>query len=257
MGVVALQSWATLVRKEPMELPGRLAVCNGMPRSASTWSFNVVTELFRAEFGRVVGAYDEDIGHFLARVPGHAPCAVVKCHTLDPLGRWLTRTGRVPVIYTRRDPADAVASAMKMWSLDFEVAFATVKPSLDLSLFHAQTRRTLMLEYEDIVADPLDSVAQVASYLGVDASNALLGRVADLTGMERMREKADRLTAVDERGTLLHPGHIQDGGIGYGREVLTPAQLTRVDRAWLGSRPTTRGADRQLIAGAGKVALAK
>jgi hypothetical protein len=103
-----------------------LVICDGMPRSGSTWSFNVVLHLLcRAEPGCVLhSGYEESLPRFLEWTPPSATGAVLKCHDLDPLARALVQMGAALVIYTWREPADAVASCMRMFGQHFDAALA-------------------------------------------------------------------------------------------------------------------------------------
>lgn len=229
-------------RRVSTNLDHQLLICNGMPRSASTWSFNAAVALIRGTIGTdvVAAGYDEDLGGFLSSLGAEVEYAVVKSHTLDDLGRSLSEAGKARVVYTRRDPADAIASAMAMWGWDFETAFESIKWSLALGSFHARTGNALMVDYEEIVGDTLRATERLARYLGMFTDPDLIRTVAEATSIDRMREKADELTSDPRRletagsmqhdpETLLHPGHIRDGGAGYGRERLTEEQQTRVD----------------------------
>ena len=222
-----------------------LIFCNGMPRSASTWSFNVAMELLRrtrpAE--RIHGGYepDENVAKFLATAPADAVHIILKCHSLDAIGLALTRAGAAKVIYTWRDPADAIVSFQTMFSADFEEAFASIASSLELMRFHRRHGNALILEYEEITGKPVESVGRLAAYLGLEACAELIAEIAAQSSIERMRDKAEQLAAVIERDrlvqhhqtvydkeTLLHVNHIRDGSSGYGRARLTAEQWDRI-----------------------------
>ncbi len=211
-----------------------------MPRSASTWSFNVVIALLRRldPLAQVHSGYDESMVHFLESVPPEAAHAVVKCHQLDDRGRALAQTGEAKVIYTWRDPADAVASGMRMFSHDFGTALWCVVASLELYRLHRRSGVALMLDYDGIVADSLAMVQRIAAFLDLDEGSDAVRMVMEETALARMREKADslpdeaQLIALcgfpHDPETLLHPNHIRDGSSGYGRELLSAAQLERI-----------------------------
>lgn len=217
-----------------------LVVCNGMPRSASTWSFNVALGLLKplAPAGGVYSAYDESMVRFLESVPPATAHALVKCHELDAHGRALAQTGTAKVIYTWRDPADAVASCMRMFSHDFGTALACVEASLDLYAFHQRCGTALILDYERIVVDPLAAVQRIAAFLELDERSDAIRAVTEETSLPRMKEKAEALPDEahlialcgfpHDPETLLHPHHIRDGGSGYGRKLLTADQLERI-----------------------------
>ncbi len=221
-----------------------LVLCNGMPRSASTWSFNVVMQLFRRlrPEEQVHGGFDENITHFIESTPLTASHVVLKCHTLDAVGRVLARTGAAQIVYTWRNPADAVASFMAMFDVAFEHALAVIRTSLRLLRFHQETGNVVVLEYGEIVADPAAAIQRIAEYLGLCAGPEQIGKIAEETSFERMREKVEQLNSgpqetrlvrveniVYDPNTLLNLDHIRDGSSGYGSKSLTQHQLTRID----------------------------
>ena len=99
-----------------------LLLCNGMPRSASTWSYNVAMALLRKD--GVYGGYDENLYRFLCGLPASCVHAVLKCHSLDAAGLALAQLQAAKVIYTWRDLADATASYITMFDVDFEHTIA-------------------------------------------------------------------------------------------------------------------------------------
>lgn len=225
-----------------------LIFCNGMPRSASTWSFNVAMDLLRGvrpgePIESVYGGYepDENVAKFLAMAPADAVHIILKCHSLDALGRALTRAGAAKVIYTWRDAADAIVSFQTMFGADFEAAFASIASSLELMRFHQQHGNALILEYEEITGKPIESVKLLASYLDLEPREELIEEIATQSSLDRMRDKSEQLSTIAEQDrlvrhqrtaydkeTLLHVHHIRDGSSGYGRAALTADQLRRI-----------------------------
>ncbi len=220
-----------------------LVLCNGMPRSASTWSYNVAVGLLRrSATGEVAGGYDENMHRFARAIAPSAAHVVLKCHSLDPTGLMLSQTGAAKVIYTWRDPADAVASFMTMFNVDFDHAFAVISASLDLCRRHSRGGKALILGYGEIVGEPLLSVAKVADHLGLELPEDAIAGTAEETSLPRMREKTAAIGSLDyghrlirhertlyDPDTLLNLDHIRNGGSGYGSEALTPAQLRQID----------------------------
>ncbi len=220
-----------------------LVLCNGMPRSASTWSFNVAIGLLRhrANAEQVHGGYDEDVGHFLGAIPGQSRHVVLKCHSLDSFGRALAQSGAAKVIYTWRNISDAIASFMRMFNVDFEHAFAVARDSLQLYDFHRSTGNVVVLHYDEIAAESLESVRRIDAYFGFHSSEEVLRSVCEQTSFTEMRAKVGILDNTENQQrliklerttydpeTLLNLNHIRDGGTGYGRELLSPTQLARI-----------------------------
>jgi Sulfotransferase family len=218
-------------------------VCNGMPRSASTWSFNVAVAILRAvDPGALLHTgYNEDPAAFLAQAPPGVRQIVLKCHSLPPLLGALADAGAAKLIYTFRDIADAAVSFMTMFGADFEHALAVMDGALDQLHAHGRGGRALIIDYADIVADPGMLVARIGKHLDVALTGAEIAAIAEEMSLARMRAKTpppenaghgDRLIRHENNlydpETLLNVGHIRDGRIGSGRERLDAAQLDRI-----------------------------
>lgn len=230
-----------------------LVLCNGMPRSASTWSYNVAMALLRHTAEEVHGGYDENLHRFLRTLPASCVHAVVKCHSLDGAGVGLAQVHAAKVIYTWRDLADATASYMIMFGTDFDRVLAIMSSSLDLYQRHRRNG-ALILGYDAIIQQPTELVAAVAAYLNVAASQDQIAEIAEANSLARMREKVKEIGSLDygerlirhERSsydpeTLLNVDHIRDGGAGYGASRLNQTQLRRIDELLRAKGPLGEG----------------
>ena len=220
-----------------------LVICNGMIRSASTWSYNVALQLMRAAAGAAVyGDYSEDTQAFLDAAPAGTRYRVLKCHMLDATARGLIAEGRVKVIYTCRDLADAAASFMRMFQYDFEHTLLALQGALDLYKLHRENGKALIVGYRGVTEQPLEAIGRIAGYLGIAAPPEVLSEIGKRTSLESSRARvedlksgvdADKLVRFDrfahDRETLLNLDHIRDGRSGYGRALLTEEQRSRID----------------------------
>ena len=78
-----------------------------MPRSASTWSYNVAAGLpGLAGPGEVVGAYDENLYPFLRGQPASAAHAAMDGHAHQAPGRGCTACGWEEGLYPTGVPAE-------------------------------------------------------------------------------------------------------------------------------------------------------
>lgn len=221
----------------------KIVLCNGMIRSASTWSYNVVLKIMRAAAGKsVYGDYNENIAQFLESCPPAAPYLVLKCHMLDSVGRGLIERAEARVVYTCRDLADAAVSFMNMFQFDFKHTHSALEGALELYRLHRDSGHALILGYREITSRPLESVTRIAEHLGVTAPKNVFERIAEETSVERARDRLEQLKAgvdadklvrfdrfVHDRETLLNIDHIRDGRSGYGRASLTEEQLGQID----------------------------
>ena len=219
-----------------------LVLCNGMPRSASTWSYNVAMALLRCTAVEVCGDYDENLHRFLCGLPASCVHAVLKCHSLDAAGLGLAQLQAAKVVYTWRDLADAIASFMTMFDADFEHTIALMSNSLDLYRRHRRNG-ALILSYAAITQQPTESVAAVASYLNVAVRQEQVAEIAEANSFGRTRQRVKEISVHDygeplvrhdrtsyDPDTLLHIDHIRDGSTGYGASRLTQAQLRRLEK---------------------------
>ena len=219
-----------------------IVICNGMPRSASTWSFNVAARLLReVDGGGVYGGYCEEFTRFLQDVPPGMH-GVVKCHSMESKALEMGARGAAKVIYTRRDLADALVSMMNMFGWDFEWSLSNLLRSLRFYRMHRDSGRALIIDYDQIMSSPAQVIESMAAYLGVKSTPRLVAEVAAETSFDRMRQIVRQIDQAPEDAglvrvmnsaydpqTLLHKHHIRDGRSGYGRLQLTPEQLRCVD----------------------------
>ncbi|MCV7330762.1 hypothetical protein [Mycobacterium cookii] len=207
--------------------------------------------LLRLTAEEVYGGYDENLHRFLCGLPAACAHAVVKCHSLDAAGLSLAQLHAAKVVYTWRDLADATASFMTMFDVDFEHTIALMSSSLDLYGRHRRNG-ALILSYAAITQQPAESVAAVACYLNVAVGQDQIAEIVDANSFDRVRERLkaigmldyeERLVRLDRTSytdtahdrsylydpdTLLHLDHIRDGSTGYGTTRLTRSQLRRL-----------------------------
>ncbi len=121
-----------------LEVQPRIVTCTGMPRSGSTWSYNVVRQLLESVDGKqnVTAQYREGAGGDEAIENALAASAhqVIKLHYPQQLTMNAIRNGGVWNIYTFRDPVTALASFREMFGGDI----ASAARRIDISLLAAE-----------------------------------------------------------------------------------------------------------------------
>ncbi len=211
--------------------------CAGMPRSASTWSFNVAMRLLRAHApdARIDSGFFENFAEWAAQKQERYDHLVAKCHAIDRSGASLLRLRAAKAIYTYRNPYDAVASAMNMFGLSFEESLDLIRESLRLYENELAPASTLSIAYEEILDRPLAVIGQIAEWLDLHPSSVQAAEIERETSIQTMREASAH---VGENGsetvrvgglvwdarTLLHPNHIRNGSSGYGFQEFSDAQ---------------------------------
>lgn len=223
-------------------------ICNGMPRSASTWSFRVVVELLERQCpGDLIHkGYRQNLVQFTKDAPAGVRHVVMKSHPLTPLGRNLLRVGAVKVIYTWRDLADAVVSGLETFArggATFEIFLDSFDEALEVLAFHRREGMALEVCYADVMADARGQVERIARHLWPQGVRSeIVDEVCAATSMGAAERMVAEITGVaDEQlqqglhsrfdpDTLFHKHHLNGGEQGKGRARLTLEQLEALER---------------------------
>jgi hypothetical protein len=214
-----------------------------MPRSASTWSYNVCLRLLAQDFAppSIHADFHESFAVTVSEIAADFRHLLLKSHTLDDLGRRMLWLGAVKAIYTYRDPLDAIPSYMRMFGTSFDVAFSAIRDSVELLRFHQGTGNSCIVSYPSVIRSPFEAIRKVNEYLGLSADEESLARIAHETGIATMKNVADRIALAPpeslvrvngftyDRRTLLHKDHIRDGASGYGRAMLSSEQQHMIE----------------------------
>ena len=230
---------------------------NGMPRSGSTWCYNIARELCtRNGVGNIIGYAGEgsDLDRVLQSPPGDAATPrLIKFHSPTKLALEMLESGRARAVYSQRDPRDVVVSLMDFNSASFDHIYAGLPGLLQQHAMWKQTANVQGLEYREIMEQPASCIRQVAEWLGLECSEALAGEIADACSAESTRKQIEKVDQAvnnqeaaeiqkvsDSRyydtGTLLHANHIRSGKIGRYRDRLNAKQVKKLDaflQEWL------------------------
>ncbi|MBS1829345.1 MAG: hypothetical protein JST93_28840 [Acidobacteria bacterium] len=223
-------------------------ICNGMPRSASTWSFRVVVELLQRQYpGEFIHkGYDPNLVQFTKSAPAAVRHVVMKSHPLTPLGRNLLRVGAVQVIYTWRDLADAMVSGLETFArggATFETFLGSFDEALEVLAFHRREGLALEVNYADVMADARTQVERIALHLWpkgvatgvIDEASAATSMDAAARAVEHVQAAADASLLETPYSrfhpeTLFHRHHLNGGEQGKGRARLSAEQLEALER---------------------------
>src|SRR5438128_908861 len=105
------------------EACGQYVFCAGMPRSGSTWQYQVVSHLLEQHRGGVRGGFlerPEDFERIAEQTAGRAPWLTLKTHNGHPPYAQALRDGRAVAVYSHRDPRDVTFSLMHKMRQPFE-----------------------------------------------------------------------------------------------------------------------------------------
>lgn len=220
-----------------------LLFCDGMPRSASTWTYNVAFALLKTAFpdAQIRRTHDENSQAALRTLGDGVDWAIVKCHALDDNARSLLRVGNARGIYTHRDLYDAIASFLVMFRFPFDHCLHAISESLGVYDFHCEAGDFLCLDYESIVNRPIAVIEAIAEFLNLSVPPSAIELVQEAHSLAAIKELSTRPTLLGEdrierssasrwdRETQWHVRHVRNGGIGYGRRYLLPQQIEQID----------------------------
>lgn len=135
-----------------------LVLIAGMPRSGSTFSFNIAKEALA-----LTGPVEHVADRTLLPYAGRGGTVIVKAHELDAQSIELVKAGAVKVICTYRTPEDAIASWMDTFGYDIEASIETILAWLEM--YRAIAPHALTISYDDIERSPREVAAAIARHL--------------------------------------------------------------------------------------------
>lgn len=220
-----------------------LLFCDGMPRSATTWIYNVTFALLKNALpaADIRRAHNEDSQAALKAFGDGADWRILKCHRLDENARSIFRSGNARAIYSHRDIYDAVASLLVMFRFPLDRCLTIMTESLDTYEFHCKTGNFLCIDYESIVERPIEAIHAVRGFLGLDLPDSAIAFINKTHALSAIKELSQKLkesgqdllvrTSVScyDPETQWHVRHVRNGGIGYGRRYLSPQQIERIE----------------------------
>lgn len=241
-----MEPGASVPRTSRAEAPvgdPEIVVCLGLPRSGSTWVYNVARELLGRRYpeGPIACGFSDDFSAPASTGPRAVRCFLIKAHNPTAHFRALLGSTSVRLLISIRDPRDAVASLMQGFRLPFHDAAGAVYSSAKALVSIARCRHDLLLRYEDGFPDQIRTVQRIAAALGCKEEAPVLGRIHDDLSRARVSQKlrelgrqgafrpAPAFTTWDPL-TQWHPDHLGDGRVGKFAQSLTTAQKRRLEQ---------------------------
>jgi hypothetical protein len=221
-------------------------ICGGMPRSCSTWQYQVACDLVERHLGGQRLGYVETGAELAGRLSAPAPEGwhVVKTHDSHESIAGLLAGGQALGLYSYRDLRDVAYSLVHKLCTPFEqvvLRSRLLHRCLATDAFWASQPGVLCQRYEDLMADPAGGVRAIAAHLGLAPDAAECAAVAERYSLDANKARAARLAqrlrgAGVELGThthalvndpheLLHWNHIRAGEVGAWRAQATPRDL--------------------------------
>ncbi len=240
----------------PSARGGRDVICCGMYRACSTWQYDVAAHLLdRSRKGERMGYVTGEEYRALTR-GGIRPDRdrVLKSHDAAPaLGKALKSRSAVG-LYSYRDLRDVVYSLMHKRGMSFDqiLRAGMIHQMLGNDRYWRSFPGVLVQRYDDLLADPVRGVHEVALHLGITLESGEAERVAAEFSRESNRARSQAFAArlqaagvdlddpasvqISDPGTLLHWNHVRAQGDGSWRTLATLRERVALDRicgGWL------------------------
>lgn|GEM_PF-1448373 len=175
----------------------------GMPRSGSTFSFNVARCLLETRGW----LYQEPTDSVLTALDsaGEATHLLVKGHNADQTTLGLIKVGAIKTICTVRKPEDAIASWMTTFGFGLKESVDAMEAWLQM--FDIIRSHVLIVHFDDIDREPELAAWKIARYVCDDADEVAAKEI----GAKFTKEKVKTLSARIEAGN----GDIEDIGFSF------------------------------------------
>jgi Tfp pilus assembly protein PilF len=223
----------------------------GMPRSGSTWVYNIVSEvLVHQGRGQAHGYVGEgaDIDQYLKteQLDQYAETPrLIKFHSLTSEAKRLLSRGLAKAIYSQRDLRDVAVSLMDFDQTPFDdiLASGRLEALAKSSEEWAKQPNTICIEYSAILERPEETIIRLASWLGYPIIHNKASDIAVKWSLGASRARAAQVKSSSKqvslgapgrqktyhRDTLLHHNHIASGKIGRYRDCLSSDQVTALN----------------------------
>lgn len=235
-----------------------IILCAGMPRSKSTWLYNVALKLANRG-AKARGIYADtpaELEAEIASAGGGDEVLVVKCHAPTAELVAFTRFLGGVAITSIRDPRDCAASLVETFGFSGADAVDAITRSIK-ALDRLNGPLPLLSYRYETERDDLHIVHEIAGLIGIALDDATAcGIVADLSPakVSQLVEAAAAAGTIDPQRpaetwteqTHWHPSHIGDGLTGKFLRALTEVQaftLSQTNRTFMdrhGYAPTPR-----------------
>jgi len=176
-----------------------LIISAGMPRSASTWLYNIL----RIILENYTSGWFNDIQ---GKISGNGDY-LIKIHDYND---WLAKRSSF-IFYSYRDVRDAIASIKRKFNIKPDIK------EVDHIIQQDQKWRKTnphLVRYEDVITNPKKEVSKIIHTLGIQCD------------VDEVYHKFQQIPTTSSNSlsydkiTLFHPNHITKGGRGHWEEEL-------------------------------------
>lgn len=211
----------------------------GMPRSGSTFAFNVARDTLNRRGSVYQEAALPDILPDLSRA-GDVQHVLLKVHQLDQFGISLGRFGAARVVCTIRNPEDAAASWIESFGYSEDEAISTMRAYL--GLYKHLRPFALTVGYRTIDQHPFKAARQIMRFLVPNVTIPEIWHIARQHRKAEVKKRTDKLSLSDpgvkdldfsyyDEKTFFHRRHVSSLKSRSALERLPSEQVQRIRAA--------------------------
>lgn len=223
----------------------RYVFCVGMRRGGSTLQMQLVSALLEPDHVHL--ATPDTIDELIGGVSRHHNVPmVIKSHQFLPAAARLSGADDAKIVYVYRDLRDVVASIVTKYDMPpFSFVHGGLASLLKEYQQWSSVPKIYVTRYESMIHDIAAEAIRLAQFLDIELSTEQAKELAERFGVDRQRESIRNATNVTLVGagankfdatTLLHHDHIQFGGSGAYRKILSPRLIAALEwqlRSWM------------------------
>lgn len=189
----------------------RIVTCTGLPRSGSTWAYNVVRLMLLNCFGRdeVHATYQEGPAgdQAIRDALVDERHTLLKLHYPEDGVMEAVQDGIVRNVYTRRHPLAALASFREKFGGRIADIANRLRTSLEAAdEWSKQGDHTLFITFEDLVATPDQQLRRIAAFLELDIGQDVETSILEETSFDSVQRITKLLEADKSSGKLQVAG---------------------------------------------------
>ncbi|NHO34464.1 hypothetical protein [Acetobacter fallax] len=214
-------------------------LCVGLPRSGSTWAFNVIINMINYINSDHVteSIYSDEINDIFNDLTTKSTNLVVKSHMPGESLCFISKCNFVISIITLRSPYDCIFSLMERFNFTFQEALLAIHRSCVTILKFMKSGEFSIFRYEDGFIGNEQTLKQLENLLGISIDyNKKIDLIEKLSS-NNIRQHLKKLEKLGiflgddpvheiEPKTQWHFNHLGDGQVGNAAYKLTKEQIS-------------------------------
>lgn len=212
-----------------------LAICAGLMRSGSVAMWQVMGEIVLSQDAGRVPPLGTEFDDNVEKWACDDQIVVTKLHVWRPSLMNVTNNAdncHIYAVVVIRDIRDVVVSLMHFKECDFKTAvqsraYINYKENWQ-DWMDEMHDRSILVRYEDFMADRPGMVAHVAEFMGLPIDMEEATRIANKWGIKRNKKRAEDKHAIRSRDYMAER-HIHSGAAEQWRNELSEEQIVRIE----------------------------